>query len=50
MDSVAGGRYHETDVDEEDDNPWKLKNRYSMAFTMEEVLAYDAHMFNVRAS
>ena len=45
---MAGGRYHETDVDEDDDNPWKLKNRYSMAFTMEEVLAYDAHMFNVQ--
>ena len=48
MDTVAGGRYHATDVDEDDDHPWKLKSKEAMAFTMEEVLAYDAHMFNVQ--
>lgn len=48
VDTVAGGRYHETDVDEDDDHPWKLKSREAMAFTMEEVLAYDTHMFNVQ--
>jgi hypothetical protein len=48
VDTVAGGRYHATDVDEDDDHPWKLKSKEAMAFTMEEVLAYDAHMFNVQ--
>ena len=48
VDTVAGGRYHASDVDEDDDHPWKLKSKEAMAFTMEEVLAYDAHMFNVQ--
>lgn len=47
---MAGGRYHETDVDESDDHPWKLKNPHAMAFTMEEVIAYDYHLLNVQAS
>lgn len=50
VDTVAGGRYHETDVDEMDDHPWKLKNREAMAFTMDEVLSYDAHLCNVQES
>lgn len=45
---MAGGRYHASDVDEDDDHPWKLKSKEAMAFTMDEVLAYDAHMFNVQ--
>lgn len=48
VDTVAGGRYHASDVDEDDDHPWKLKSKEAMAFTMDEVLAYDAHMFNVQ--
>jgi hypothetical protein len=35
-------------VDEVDEHPWKLKSKEAMAFTMEEVLAYDAHMFNIQ--
>jgi len=50
VDTVAGGRYHATDVDEEDDHPWKLKNREAMAFTMDEVLSYDYHLCNVQVS
>ena len=50
VDTVAGGRYHETDIDETDDHPWKLKNKEAMAFTMDEVISYDAHLCNVQAS
>ncbi len=38
VDTVAARRYHASDIDESDaGHPWKLKSKYSMVFTEEEV-------------
>jgi len=38
VDTVAARRYHASDIDESDTgHPWKLKSKYSMVFTEEEV-------------
>jgi len=38
VDTVAAGRYHASDIDDSDSgHPWKLKSKYSMIFTEEEV-------------
>jgi acyl transferase domain-containing protein len=38
VDTVAARRYHASDIDETDaGHPWKLKSKYSMVFTEEEV-------------
>lgn len=47
---MAGGRYHKSDYDPDDDHPWKLKNKNAMAFTMDEVISYDYHLCNVQVS
>ena len=48
VDTVAAKRYEETDMDPTGDHPWKLKSREANAFTLDEVLSYDAHLFNVQ--
>ena len=38
VDTVAARRYHASDIDDTDSgHPWKLKSKYSMVFTEEEV-------------
>ena len=38
VDTVAARRYHASDIDDTDaGHPWKLKSKYSMVFTEEEV-------------
>jgi acyl transferase domain-containing protein len=38
VDTVAAQRYHASDIDDTDMNhPWKLRSKYSMVFTEEEV-------------
>ena len=49
VDTVAAGRYHASDIDEgETGHPWKLKSKYSMVFTEEELNTYDTHLFNIQ--
>lgn len=50
VDTVAAKRYHATDIDDisEGGHPWKLKSKYAMVFTEEELASYDCHFFNIQ--
>lgn len=49
VDTVAARRYHASDIDETDSgHPWKLKSKYSMVFTEEEVSALCPVLISIR--
>lgn len=49
VDTVSAKRYDVSDIDEsEGGHPWKLKSKYAMVFTEEELASFDTHFFNIQ--